>query len=135
VIACSASQHGSGETGDAAKIVCEAMCRRELRCDQRDDCARCASLPVRNPPVWSVGWAREVAACMDRSTCAHDADESCAFTSRRTRAAEACAAFHGDKCVVLEGLTPDADARVTACYQQTNPFGADDPCRPDFDWK
>ena len=129
-IACGAGQHGADETGDGAQILCTAECKRELRCGGSDDCARCATLPVRTPAVWSAGWGREVGACIDRASCAHDSDEACVFTSRRTRAAVLCADAHDKLCAVLEGLTPDADARVSACYEQHG-----DRCMPPFDWK
>ena len=131
IAACGSSQHGDNESGDAARIICEAECHREVRCGHDYECQRCEKLPVRNPPVWSAGWAREVAACMDKSSCAHDADEACVVTARRTKAAEACAAKHDRMCVVLDGLTPRADAEVTACYER----GDGGSCRPPFDWK
>jgi hypothetical protein len=132
VMACGASQHGGADDrGDAARILCEAECHHDARCGNPPDCGRCATLPVRTPPVWSAGWAREVGACMEAAACSHDADEACVFaTSRRTRAAVACVDAHDRLCPVLQGLTPAADARVTACYQA----GRDD-CMPPMDWK
>jgi hypothetical protein len=131
LLACGSSQPGSApETGDAARIICEGECKHDARCGNPPDCARCATLPVRTPPVWSSSWAREVAACIERAPCTHDAEESCIYTSRRTKAAVACADAHDGMCAVLEGLTPEADARITACYQRH-----EDNCRPEFDWK
>ena len=141
LVACGAAQPGSDhDRGDAARILCEADCRRELRCGHDDPTClpRCAGLPVRQPPVWSTGWAREVGGCIDKSTCAHDADEACVFaTSHHTSAAEACfaaAASEHRTCPVLNGLTDDAAEKARRCYEGGGDRGGDD-CMPSFDWK
>jgi hypothetical protein len=127
--------------GDAAKILCEAQCRREHRCDgdPEDPClARCKTLPVRQPPVWSAGWATEVATCIDGSSCEHDADEVCVMsTHHHSGIGDACrkqAASLADqpKCAVLQGLTPEGDAQVNAC---TSAGKALEECTPPYDWK
>lgn len=138
LVGCAGAQPGSAtERGDAARILCEADCRRELRCghDNPSCLPRCAGLPVQQPPVWSTSWAREVGSCIDQSTCG--AQEACVFaTSRRTSASAACfdavSAEHRF-CPVLNGLTDDAAERARRCYET----GRDrvDRCRPRFDWK
>jgi len=128
--------------GDAARILCEAECRRDGRChvgDPSTACfARCQSLPVRDPPVWSAAWATEVAGCIDASACDHDADEQCVFAvHHRSRSAEDCTAkgpayARASDCVVLQGLAHGADDRVRACIASGASF---DRCAPDYDWK
>jgi hypothetical protein len=140
--------------GDAARIICEAECRRGARCaggrsseDPRACAARCATLPVRMPPVWQTAWAGTYARCADESTCATDDDERCLFMFMVQQppndAVQACLAAgppdqrdvrtkSGRKCLVLSGLTPGASAQAAACLRS----GADGKsCMPPFDWK
>jgi len=127
------------ERGDAANTICRAECHRNQRCGDPGsaEClARCATLPVRDPAVWSGAWATEVASCIEAADCGHDREERCVFaTTRRTEAAAAClrAAVGGKqqaRCVVLQGLTPFGEQQVRACQA-----AGGDPCAPPYDWK
>lgn len=127
--------------GDAAKILCEAECRRELRCDGEpsEPClARCAQMPVRTPPIWSARWATEVASCVDSAGCGHDADEVCVLSTHHhsqvgdTCRAEAQKLNDQPRCAVLQGLTPAGEEQMRACLAA----GKDvDACTPPYDWK
>jgi len=137
VVSCSGSQPGTrADDGDAARIVCEAECHHREGChhDKPACMSRCATLPVRSPPVWSAAWAREVGACVTSASCDHDSEEACVFsTTRHTPAADACTSADAGRkiCPVLNGLTPAASDRVLACYQG----GGGDSCTPPLDWK
>jgi hypothetical protein len=135
-----ATSKAGGSGGDAARIICEAECRRDARCGHAEtDCnARCAKLPVRSPPIWHTDWAHQIATCMDSVSCAHDADEGC-FTStdRKSTSATTCASRATKSkelrfCDVLDGLTDDFDRSVDACLRGGGGF---DDCAPSFDWK
>ena len=157
IVACASACVGSGagrkgsgssapavdeERGDAARIVCEAECRRDARCNVGEPSAqcfaRCPTLPVRKPPVWSAAWATELAACIDAASCDHDADEACVFAPKhRSQSGEACMArvpayARASDCVVLQGIAPASDDAVRACIEAGHPF---DRCAPDYDWK
>jgi hypothetical protein len=131
----------SEQRGDAAKTICEAERRRGQRCGRDKDpsacTARCGTLPVRNPPVWSASWASEVAACIDDMECGHDREERCVFsTKRHTAIGDACLASASEsarqqaRCEVLQGLTPFAEKRMRDCLQ-----GGGSSCEPEYDWK
>lgn len=128
--------------GDAARILCEGECRRSVRCGSETAAQcfpRCATLPVRSPPVWRADWANEIAACFDRIDCAHDRDERCiVHTSFHTHAAATCLASAGGGgkvaafCQVLNGLTKDADDAANDCLRGG---GGVRSCSPAYDWK
>jgi hypothetical protein len=144
-----AVQASSG--GDAARIICEAECRRSARCLGADDSAacftRCPTLPVRNPPVWQADWASAFARCADQPTCGRDEDERCLFMfmiqQPPNEAVQACLSSNppdqrdvrtkgGRRCLILSGLTPGASAQAAACLRS----GAEGKsCVPPFDWK
>jgi hypothetical protein len=137
--------------GDAARIMCEGECRREARCRPPGSAqcmARCATLPVRSPPVWRTDWAWQYARCTDVSACSTDADEQC-FTAWMAQlpqgpAVRACLGVLppevrdfrvkvARRCLVLTGLTPGADASAAGCFQ-SHP-DAMHSCMPPWDWK
>jgi hypothetical protein len=132
---CGGAQHAAPPAGQESRFICQAECRRDRRCGEMEaDCfQRCASLPVESPPVWRGDWAHEVASCIDGTACGHDLDEGCVFSSTgHTKAAPACFAAGGGfaRCAVLNGLTPSADAKATACFDKGG-----DGCTPDMEWK
>ena len=146
---CAASKKGGAgapgadeSRGDAARIICEAECRRDERCHPdapAAECfARCPTLPVRQPPVWSAGWASEVAHCIDLAACAHDAEEGCVLASaRHTALGDTCQAQAETpkaqrRCGVLQGLTPAAEQQVQGCLRAGQTI---DACTPEYDWK
>ena len=136
------SGNAADETrGDAAKTICEAECHRGKRCHTENDSAaclaRCGTLPVRNPAVWSASWASEVAACIEAVECAHDREEGCVFESKRhTATGDACLSSASGikqqrRCAVLQGLTPVAEKQLRACLEA----GGASECMPPYDWK
>jgi hypothetical protein len=148
-----ASASGSA-AGDpyAAKSICEAECRRSIRCahgiDPQSCYARCATLPVRNPPAWRADFTAMVVGCMDHSTCATDDDERCVLlnlASATPNASErACLAFvdpsqrsvwnkRARTCFLYSGVTPGADAWFSGCLQAAAPSARS--CEPPLDWK
>jgi hypothetical protein len=137
LVSCGGVQRGGrAPAGHESGFICEAECRRDARCgDAEAGClARCSSLPVDSPPVWRGDWASAVASCIDGSACGHDLDEGCvfAYTPVHTKSADLCygAGQRPGDCAVLNGLTPDADRDVAACFQK----GSGD-CMPDLKWK
>ena len=126
--------------GDAARVICEAECRRHDRCKKPEpDClTRCGTLPIREPPVWHTDWARQIGVCIESADCDHDSEEKCTSASdRKTHSSATCAASATSEksirvCQVLNGLTDGADAEVDACLKGGTPFKK---CAPPFDWK
>jgi hypothetical protein len=100
--------------------------------------ARCAQLPARRPPAWRDDWAHEIARCIMATECGHDREELCVLRSvGGTQSAVTCSqrsvgardALH---CAVLNGLTPEVDAKVDACLRAG---GGVQDCSPALDWK
>jgi len=126
--------------GDAARVICEAECRRKDRCKKSEpDClSRCGTLPIREPPVWHTDWARQIGACIESAECSHDDEEKCtSATDHKTQSSATCAASATSEksmrfCEVLNGLTENADKEVDACLKGGTPFKK---CAPPFDWK
>jgi hypothetical protein len=134
----------------AGRVICEAECRRSIRCGHGtppQECyARCPTLPVRNPPAWRRDFVAMVVGCMDNSTCATDDDERCVIMNLAQAPADASerACFDrlppqqraplskaGRMCTLYSGLTPGADAWFAGCL--TAPAAAS--CTPPLDWK
>lgn len=146
----------SGGEPLAGRILCEAECRRNQRCasfqasrggtseDPRACFARCPTLPVRNPPVWSVPFVAGGVRCFDTSGCGTDEDEICFLqfvnSMPPTQSSDLCmrsitsGSWGNDArwCSLLAGLTPGADAATASCLQR----GASTrDCEPPLDWK
>ncbi len=131
---------GADESGNAGRIICEAECRRDDRCEKGEESClkRCTKIPDKDPPVWSAGWARMVARCIDAADCAHDREEGCVATSRKSVAGDTCRAKPASSvkdqswCSVLDGLTNWAADDAKACIDAG---GTVRECMPPLDWK
>lgn len=127
-----------GPIGFEARMICEAECRRDDRCrgvppPGTPACyQRCATLPVRQPPIWDIGWATNIARCLDGMACGHDLDERCIGPGpRMSQTHMACMQIGERFCEVYDGLTPATDAYAADCVRR----GMGRQCLPPFDWK